>query len=310
MKNGVNENMKVLTDSTDGAVGLDCACLLTENFFADYGDTHDVVAGELNRVYINGPKKQQEGGHGYLEKDAAGRFVCGEGWLFSDEGMTAISDMHVEAIRRYINNLQASSGSMDGKNTAPSNDIYTRCANMIGCEVAALKAVIKVESNGSGFFAPGKPSILFEGHIFWKYLREDAHVNPADYVSGNEDIVYPEWTKKYYKGGMAEYDRLERAKAIHETAALKSASWGMLQIMGFNYAACGCESVQEFVNKMSESADNQILLGSKFICSSSEMKNALINKDWTAFARKYNGPKYYENKYDRKLQAAYDALKD
>ena len=310
MKNGVNETMKVLTDSNDGAVGLDCACLLTENFFADYGDTHDIIAGELNRVYINGPKKQQESGHGYLEKDAAGRFVCGEGWLFSDEGMTAISDMHVEAIRRYINNLQASSiSSMDGKNTAPSNDIYTKCANMIGCEVEALKAVIKVESNGSGFFGPGKPAILFEGHIFWKYLREDAHVNPADYVSGNEDIVYPEWTKSYYKGGMAEYDRLERAKAIHETAALKSTSWGMLQIMGFNYAACGCESVQELVKLMSESADNQILLGSKFINSNSEMKNALINKDWTTFARKFNGPKYYENKYDRKLQAAYDALK-
>lgn len=311
MNNGVGDKALLPADKTDGAVDLNCACLLTENFFADYGGTY--TEGKVDKIYANGPKKQNEGQQGYLDKDESGRFKCGEGWLLSDEGMTAISDMHVEAIRRYINNLHSkkktdmTTVSYSKNSDSASDDIYTRCAAMIGCEVEALKAVIKVESNGSGFFAAGKPSILFEGHIFWKQLKE-VGIDPTRVVRGNEDILYPEWTKKYYKGGLAEYDRLGRAKAINETAALKSASWGMLQIMGFNYKACGCNSVQEMVKLMSESSDNQILLGTKFICSNSEMKNALINKDWTAFAKKYNGPKYYENKYDERLEMEYIRL--
>ena len=47
-----------------------------------------------------------------------------------------------------------------------------------GVEVAAVKAVQEVETGGrGGFFAPGKPAILFEGHIFWKRI-EKLNFNP------------------------------------------------------------------------------------------------------------------------------------
>ena len=37
---------------------------------------------------------------------------------------------------------------------------------------------------------------------------------------------------------------------------------------------------------------------------------AIKDKDWTSFARNYNGPDYKKNKYDSKMQVAYEALKD
>jgi len=88
---------------------------------------------------------------------------------------------------------------------------FKRCADILGVEVAAVKAVQEVETGGrGGFFAPGRPAILFEGHIFWSQLKKYG-LNPEDYVKGNEDILYPKWTKSHYKGGMGEYDRLKKA---------------------------------------------------------------------------------------------------
>ena len=49
---------------------------------------------------------------------------------------------------------------------------FDRAAMLLDCEAAALKAVQKVETGGKGGFLPsGRPTILFEGHIFWQQLR-------------------------------------------------------------------------------------------------------------------------------------------
>lgn len=90
-----------------------------------------------------------------------------------------------------------------------TDDDFNRISQMLGCEFAALKTVQQVETGGrGGFFAPGKPAILFEGHIFWSQLKKKG-LKPEDYVNGNETILYPKWTKQYYKGGIREYERLE-----------------------------------------------------------------------------------------------------
>ena len=44
---------------------------------------------------------------------------------------------------------------------------FKRCADILGVDIAAVKAVQEVETGGrGGFFSPGHPAILFEGHIF------------------------------------------------------------------------------------------------------------------------------------------------
>lgn len=182
---------------------------------------------------------------------------------------------------------------------------FTQVAELLGCEPAALKAVQQVETGGrGGFFSPGRPAILFEGHIFWTQLKKRGS-NPEDYVKGNENILYPKWEKGHYKGGIGEYDRLEQARKINREAADDSASWGMFQIMGFNYAACGEESIESFVRSMCESEFKQLLLTANFIKKNSQMLQALQARDWAVFAKCYNGPAYAQNRYDVKLEAAY-----
>ena len=186
---------------------------------------------------------------------------------------------------------------------------YDRAAMLLDCEPAALKAVQKVETGGKGGFLPsGRPTILFEGHIFWQQLRTRG-IDPRGVSNGNEDILYPKWTKSHYKGGEAEYERLLRAHRINEDAANASASWGMFQIMGFNHAACGEPSVASFVSSMSQSECRQLLLSVRFIRGNKAMLAALQVKDWKAFARFYNGPAYAQNRYDEKLLSAYRSFR-
>lgn len=112
-------------------------------------------------------------------------------------------------------------------------------ARRLGIETAAVKAVIDVETGSRGGILPdGRAVILFEGHVFWRRLKLYG-INPVDNFRGNEDILHLEWTCRNYKGGAGEYERLERAMKIHRNAAWESASWGVFQIMGFNYRKCG-----------------------------------------------------------------------
>ena len=72
---------------------------------------------------------------------------------------------------------------------------FQRVADLLGIEVAVVKAVQAVETGGhGGFVAPGRPMILFEGHIFWRELKKRG-LDPERYVAGNENILYPKWEK-------------------------------------------------------------------------------------------------------------------
>lgn len=186
-----------------------------------------------------------------------------------------------------------------------SDKDYSLMAELLDCEVAALRAVQSVETGGrGGFFEPGYPAILFEGHIFWNQLKKRG-IDPQTHVAGNENILYPKWDRTKYFGGIREHERLEQARMINKEAADASASWGMFQIMGFNYAACGEQSVASFVASMHENECKQFLLAGRFIRKGG-MLPALQTKNWADFAKRYNGPAYAQNKYDEKLAAAYE----
>lgn len=188
---------------------------------------------------------------------------------------------------------------------ALSEEDFVKIAALLDVEVAALKSVKEVESGPLGaFVAPAKPTILFEGHIFWSQLKQRG-ISPDKFAPGNTDILYPAADRSQYQGGLAEYDRLARAIKINREAALCSASWGMFQIMGFNHTACGVNDVCSFVELMKQSETMQLLLSARFVHSQKSMEAALRSKNWPEFARLYNGPKYRQNHYDEKLAAAY-----
>lgn len=187
-------------------------------------------------------------------------------------------------------------------------------AEQFDLELAMVKAVNEIESNGKGFLVDGRPRILFEGHIFWRELDKRG-VNPSQHVSDTtKDVLYKKWTKIHYKGGSGEYDRLNKAAGIsniskfHE-AAHSSASWGSFQIMGFHYATLGYSSIDHFVSEMHKHEREHLKAFGKFISITSFKGKKLIDwikeKNWARFAEGYNGPGYKKNKYDVKLQNAY-----
>lgn len=180
-------------------------------------------------------------------------------------------------------------------------------ARQWGIPPAALLAVKQVESgNKSGFLDSGRPQILFEGQVFYKYLKNV--FKPAvlsELCAKNPDIIYPSWNRSKYLGGEKEWTRLEKARQINAMYANYSASWGMFQVMGFNFKTCGCPSVDEFVTKMCSSQEEQLILSLNFL-KNSNLITPLRNKQWATFARGYNGPGYAQNRYDTKLQEAYN----
>ena len=84
--------------------------------------------------------------------------------------------------------------------------------------------------------------------------------------------------------------------------------WGMFQIGGFNYKLCGCESVDEMVRLMSYSELQQLELFATFITNTGMLAD-LKNKNWSCFARKYNGASYARRGYHTKMAKAYAKLK-
>lgn len=154
-------------------------------------------------------------------------------------------------------------------------------ASQYEIEVAALKAVIEVESRGDGFYDNGYPVVLYEGHQFHKFTN-------GKFSISHPDLSYKNWTKKYYK-----YNQIERVDAAGELdskAALMSTSWGCMQVMGFNYKLVNYNTVEEFVLGMFESEYKQIKAGLDYI-KKVGLIDEIKSKSWRAFARGYNGPR-------------------
>ena len=187
-----------------------------------------------------------------------------------------------------------------------TNDRIAEIARQHSINPASLLAVKLVESGVGGGFLPSKRcKILFEGHQFYEELKKKGNKNLPQLLKVAPDIVYTTWNRAKYKGGELEWARLEKAIAIDREAALESASWGLFQIMGSNYAACKCRNVEEFVALNCESEDNQLELLINFLNTTGIIKY-LNDRQWSEFARRYNGPGYKQNKYDTKLRVAYN----
>jgi len=124
-------------------------------------------------------------------------------------------------------------------------------------------------------------------------------------------LCYPKWTREHYargknadERGARELDRLEQAIALDREAALRSASYGKFQIMGFNHRSCLYADVEAFYRAMGMDEQAQLDAFCHFIRAMG-MLQPLKDLDWVKFARRYNGPGYRENQYDAKLEDAY-----
>jgi hypothetical protein len=177
---------------------------------------------------------------------------------------------------------------------------YQDVAQLLNCDIAAIKAVAQVESSGNCFTPKGRLLCLFEGHLFFKHTE-------GKYAKLYPTLCYKRWTKEFYKKDTdAEYsDRFSAAFLLDKNAAMMSTSWGAFQILGEHYIRLGFDQVGDMLDFLKASQDNHLALFGLFVESDKKLRRALQQRDWTTFARIYNGPGYKQNAYDTKLAMAY-----
>lgn len=173
---------------------------------------------------------------------------------------------------------------------------YERAAQALGCRRQTLQAVAMVESLDRGMLSSGRVVILFEAHVF---SRLTGHRFDASHPA----ISSPKWDRGLYRGGEAEYGRLEEALRLDPEAALRSASWGLFQIMGFNAEKAGFANATHMAFAMQEKEQRHLDAFVSFI-RSEDLAQTLVRSDFDAFAKGYNGPRYAENRYPQRMRAA------
>lgn len=181
-----------------------------------------------------------------------------------------------------------------GNAAALSSDGLAQVSASLGVFAAEIWTVLAVETCGCGYLPDRRPQILFERHIFHRLTNgryDDG--DSSDPTAGG-----------YGPRGAQQYDRLARAISKDRAAALQSASWGIGQIMGMNYARAGFHNVEDMVAAMSDSEDRQLAAMAAFLRSTG-IAASLQAHDWASFARGYNGPNYAINRYDIRLNSEY-----
>lgn len=181
--------------------------------------------------------------------------------------------------------------------TLSRSDLF-RAAVSHGLEPAALSAVLKVESAGSGYLPDGRLKCLFERHILWKRLLTRG-INPKILAQSRPDLCGERWDKRYYRGGAGEYARIEAVTEWgqkHDTkrwesykkAAYEATSWGLAQIMGFHYERLGFENVYLLKHHAEASEQNQLEQFLRFL-ETGGLFDELRTRNWISLARQYNG---------------------
>lgn len=165
--------------------------------------------------------------------------------------------------------------------TLTNADLY-RAARALNCELALIRAVDEVESNGSGFTQAGGLVLRFESAWFKRYTGQTV------VGSGREAYL--------------------NAERINPRAAKLSTSWGRYQIMGFNHQICGYATV-EAMHTAFEQGEGKHLDAFVAFVKAKKIDDDLRTKNWRGFAYTYNGSGYANGPgggYHTKLQAAYE----
>lgn len=175
-----------------------------------------------------------------------------------------------------------------------------------GIDPAILKAFTVVEGRSVDIqdgvedgFVDGKVMILTERHKFYKHLKAD----PAKLNRAVKAGLANQKMGGYPKSQAEAHARLEKMREIDDTAALKSISMGIYQVLGENHAMCGYATVQSMW-AAAQTLVGQVDMGVRFL-KAAGLLDEMKNHDFRGLARGYNGPKYAEFHYDTKIAAAY-----
>lgn len=203
---------------------------------------------------------------------------------------------------------------------------YGVAAVKLKVDEPTVRAVTEVEAKGYGFLKSGRSTILYERHVFFREFNKKLDKGLVDVPSllkreqldsKTSNVVLKQHLEQKYsslynrtpggyqgtsKGIEHEYVKMEQAKLIDDECALLSVSYGLFQLMGFNYKASGFKTVHDMYLACARSERSQLDAFCNFVLSENRLINPLRSGDMTAFAIAYNGPA--QQGYDIKLTEA------
>jgi hypothetical protein len=184
-------------------------------------------------------------------------------------------------------------------------------AARLGIEPAVICAFRAVES---GLLPPN--ALRFEPHVFLRYLPDLAGQIP--YTRG--DVHCPE-SRKGACVNFVSYVPTETGKAAFDHAfalnpgiAIKSSSFGLFQIVGFNFPSTASPAIanyqtapQAFLNYMNEDpVAFSFEIVEVWFRANPRALQAAKTHDWLTLAMVYNGTEAAAQDYQLKLEAAYN----
>lgn len=182
--------------------------------------------------------------------------------------------------------------------------LLTLLANRLQIDPTIAVAVLAVESGGAAFGADGRIIIRFENHLFysdWGKQHQEQFFQHFDFNRATQDA----WLEHRWRatpqepflpmhrneaGAQAlEWQVLNFAAGLDDTAAKRSISMGAPQILGRNHQRIGYTTVQAMFNAFMADERNHILGLFDFIRTDATLVDALRRKAYVTFAAGYNG---------------------
>ncbi|QJT81795.1 N-acetylmuramidase domain-containing protein [Kosakonia sp. MUSA4] len=187
-------------------------------------------------------------------------------------------------------------------------------ASQLSVEREVLRAIAVAETGDKvpfKYYVKGErhATILYERH-FMRRLAAAQGVSPEiirDIESIEPKIIHSYDSNYRYGSDSEQYERLVRAREINYDAANMSCSWGKFQVMGEYYHHL-YGSTKELVDAQNYCAMQHLQYFKVFLVKEKRMLQSMIDKDWLAIARKYNGTGQIG--YDQKIENAYNSLKN
>lgn len=173
----------------------------------------------------------------------------------------------------------------------PTEQDWVNCARALNCPPENLLAVKAVESGGSAFNSDGRLVLAYEDHVFGKrtgYRFQKTHPHLSRRGFKHVKSVAPSDPHPHKLNQEERWMLLAEACELDFDAAVQSCSYGMWQIMGFNYRKLSFSSPMHMIEVMYEGYEGQWECFLRF-CRYAGCLDALRKGDWLTFERLYNG---------------------
>jgi hypothetical protein len=213
-------------------------------------------------------------------------------------GLPAAGDFDDEAQRALLERMR------NPRAPALTDADFDRVAADLDVSPRIIRAVRKVEAPRGPFDDDGRPSILFERHVFARNTQPKGRFNASHPL-----LCGPPYGPGGYGKFSSQYAKLAQAAALDPEAAFRACSWGAFQVLGENATALGYPSAFAMALSLTESEAAHLESFVRFV-RANKIVDALRAcrpgdpASCIPFVKVYNGAGFRQFSYHEKLAQA------